>query len=76
MQRKRLKNSTKPLLAHSTRACQYIKYIRCVPYEALRTPGGTPISRSHKLPYFHCSKYNFFGFIFSDFCLSSFSHHL
>jgi hypothetical protein len=56
MQRRGFKNSTKPLLAHSTRACQYMKYIYCVPYGTLRALGGTPTPRSHKLPYFQCSK--------------------
>jgi len=75
MQRRRLK-TTKPLLAHSTRACQYIKYICCVPYEALRAPGGTLTPGHTNCLIFSVPNTILFGFIFSDFCLSSFSHNL
>jgi hypothetical protein len=83
MQRRRFKNSTKPSLAHSTRACQYMKYIVnilnifIVSHMRLYVPPEEHLLQVHtNCLIFSVPNKILFVFIFSDFCLSNFSHHL
>ena len=65
MQRRRFKNSTKQLLAHSTRACQYMKYIYCVSYEALTCPRRNTYPKVTQTALFSVFQIKFYLSLFS-----------